>query len=413
MPMDMEKPSFPFDIQLGLYKKQIDNRQDPSKNHPIHDAVEKVSYGGGRYEFILTLDGVSGSKSAKKLVPIGKMLCWDLARFCQESTPEDMEELIQWFAATTQDPKYRGKGNTTVALLRFDRLTGAVDGFSAGDSPVLLALDRLVPGEGDAPELRCAAEVLAPLHCVANYPGVIYNGWRHGTPFVPSRVHLSLPEPWVSAYLITMSDGYGKIAEDVALELYDYNEADQILADRFPDFARVFLPAALHRLAPDLARSPDGRVQRADLRRHEALLGALSDYYDHQATEEERRELEVIDLDCVGLRELMKSPSEKILSSGRSVEAILAASHRSLQWMREARYMDNEDETGLEEYLRQYVMAKLFTEAMISALDAPDSAGTPLHRRLHAFGEGLGPVGDDFAVAVMRIVRTEPRKAAP
>lgn len=404
----MEKQAYPYDVEVGLYKKQIEDREDPSKNHPIHDAVEKVIYGGGRYEIVLVLDGVSESKSAKKLVPIGRMLSWDLARFCQEQAPTELSPFVDWFRSTTEDPRYQGKGNTTVAFLRFDRTNGRVDGFTAGDSPVLLALDRLEAGESGLEEVRCLAEVLAPLHCVANYPGVITNGWRHGTPFAPSVFHFQLPEAWETAYLVAMSDGYGKIGEDVARALYDYNEADQILAARFPDFAQVFLPASLHRLAPELPRSPEGRVLRAALASHEALWAALSDFYDHEATEAEQRELEVIDLDCRALRELARKPPEAVTINGRSGEEILASCHKTLVWMREARYMENEDESGLEEYLRQYVMAELFVEAMIGELYDPTAPALPLGRRLHAFGERLGPVADDFSVAVARITRATP-----
>ena len=81
-PLGADKPTYPYDTEIGIYKKQIDDLIDPSKNHPIHDAVEKISYGRGRYDLIVVLDGVSESKSDKKLVPIGRMLSWDLARFC-------------------------------------------------------------------------------------------------------------------------------------------------------------------------------------------------------------------------------------------------------------------------------------------------------------------------------------------
>ena len=73
--------------------------------------------------------------------------------------------------------------------------------------------------------------------------------------------------------------------------------------------------------------------------------------------------------------------------------------------MTRARYMDNEDESGLEEYLRQYVMAELFVEAMVAEMFDTEGASRPLHLRLHAFGEGLGPIGDDFSVALVRILR--------
>jgi hypothetical protein len=397
-----------YDTEIGIYKKQIDDPVDPSKNHPIHDAVERIRYGGGRYDIILVLDGVSESKSVRKLVPIGRMLSWDLARFCQDESPAELQQLMDWFRGTTSEPKYRGKGNTTVAFLRFDRATGHVDGFTAGDSVLLLALDRQRPDDQGEPELRCLAEVLAPMHCVANYPGVIYNGWRHGVPFEPEPFHFQLPQDWVNAYLVAMSDGYGKIGDEVADRLYDYNEADQILARRFPDFAQVYLPEVLHRAhAPEVARSPEGRVRYADIAHHQRLWEAIGAYYDERASAEERRELELIDLDCVGLRQVVRQDPAQVEIHGKSGTRLLEESHKTLRWMRQARYMEHEDELGLEEYLRQYVMAELFTEAMIAEMFDAAGPADPLPSRLHSFGESLGPVGDDFSVALMRIHRSD------
>jgi hypothetical protein len=224
--------------------------------------------------------------------------------------------------------------------------------------------------------------------------------------FKPEPFHFQLPQDWVNAYLVAMSDGYGKISDEVADRLYDYNEADQILAQRFPDFARVYLPEALHREhASEVPRSPEGRVRYADIAHHQALWDAIGDYYDQQATSEERQELELIDLDCVGLRQVVREEPDQVCVHGKSGAQLLADSHKTLSWMRQARYMPHEDELGLEEYLRQYVMAELFTEAMISEMfDAARPTDT-LPARLHAFGESLGPVGDDFSVALMKILR--------
>ncbi len=403
--MPDEPPKYPYVTEIGIYKKQIEDVVDPSKNHPIHDAVEKISYGGGRYDIIVVLDGVSESKSSKKLVPIGRMLSWDLARFCLDTAPEEIGALVEWFRATTFDDKYRGKGNTTVALQRFDRQTGQVDGLVAGDSVALLAVDRLREGEGGETELGCRAEVVAPMHCVANYPGVIYNGWRHGVPFEPETFRYHLPQDWVDAYLVAMSDGYGKISEQAAAALYDYNEVDQILARRYPDFARVYVPESLAGLAPDVARMPNGRMRRSSIVGNTELWRAIGEYYDTQASEEEKRELEVIDLDCRALRDLILGSSPEKLILGRTAKEIFDSSHRTLRWMSQARYMQAEDETGLEEHLRQYLMAEHFTEAMISEMYDSDDEERPIHLRLHAFGEGLGPIGDDFSVALMRIRR--------
>jgi hypothetical protein len=92
----------------------------------------------------------------------------------------------------------------------------------------------------------------------------------------------------------------------------------------------------------------------------------------------------------------------------RTGEEILAASHKSLEWMRQARYMEAEDALGLEEYLRQYVMAELFVEAMISEMYDPAAAAGSLSSRLHAFGDRLGRIDDDFAVAILRVSPRQP-----
>lgn len=408
-PVEKSPPKYPFDTEIGIYKKQIEDLVDLSKNHPIHDAVEKISYGGGRYDIIVVLDGVSESKSSKKLVPIGRLLSWDLARFCLDTTPENIGDVVEWFRTTSMDEKYKGKGNTTVALMRFDRATGEVDGFNAGDSVSMVAVDRYdgdEDGDGED-ELVCRAEVVVPMHCVANYPGVIYNGWRFGVPFEPETFRFQLPDKWVNAYLVAMSDGYGKISERMVTELYDFNEVDQNLAQRYPDFAQIYLPDALAKLVPDVRRTPDGRVLRAAIAHHEKLWQAFGEYYDNRATDEERQELEVMDLDCRALRRLFRSSGPDDRINGRSPEELFESSHRSLRWMMQARYMDNEDETGLEEHLRQYIMAEAFTVAMISEMYDGPEGDRPLHQLLHAFGERLGPVGDDFSVAMMRIRRTK------
>lgn len=405
-PVAESSPKYPYATEIGIYKKQIEDLIDPSKNHPIHDAVEKISYGGGRYDIIVVLDGVSESKSSKKLVPIGRLLSWDLARFCLDTTPDDIGALVDWFRTTSMEDKYKGKGNTTVALLRFDRATGEVDGFAAGDSVALLAVDRLRKDEDGEATLSCRAEVVVPMHCVANYPGVIYNGWRYGVPFEPETFRFQLPEDWVNAYLVAMSDGYGKISERVVSEVYDFNEVDQTLAQRYPDFARIYLPEPLAKLVPEARRTPDGRVLRASIAHHEELWQAFGEYYDNRATEQERQELEVIDLDCRALRRLFKNAPDLRIND-RTPDEIFESSHRSLRWMTQARYMEAEDETGLEEHLRQYVMAELFTVAMISEMYDADVGKRALHLRLHTFGEGLGAVGDDFSVALMRIRRVD------
>ena len=66
------------------------------------------------------------------------------------------------------------------------------------------------------------------------------------------------------------------------------------------------------------------------------------------------------------------------------------------------------DDAGVEVYLRQYAVAELFTESMVTHLShhyAPETGDTSrtLTSLLRDFVEGLGQIGDDFCVGMIRI----------
>ena len=394
-----------YRIETAIYKKQIDHPENPAKNHPIHDAVEKIVYAGGRFVFGLVLDGVSETKSQKKLVPIGRMLCWDLARYCAQESPSDLEQIIDWFRESTGKPEYMNKGATTVSLIRFDRKTGIIDGFNLGDSVTMMVVEQAGTYKGKPRMIRRAA-VLAPLHSVANECNVVYQCWRHNRPFEPDRFKLSFPKQLSRIHLVAMSDGFAKITTKVANEIYDHLRAERILTKRYPDFVRVYLPESLADLAPDVKRPPMGRVAFSQVSENQDLKKAVRLHFQGGATAQEKLELSRVDLNTMHLRSLIQARDEpERLILGRPVRELLERSHRTLKWLTKAPFNDRGDDRGIEEHLRQYLMAELFTERMIQRLAQDEEDGVALSKRLHSFGESLGQIGDDFSVAVLQISR--------
>ncbi|MFH2006357.1 MAG: hypothetical protein ABI333_07215 [bacterium] len=403
----------PYFAEAACYKKQIDHPTDPSRNHPIHDEVEKIEYGDGRWVIALTLDGVSETKSQKKLVPIGRMLAWDFAKFCQTETPETMDAIVDWFRATTRNPHYAGQGATTVSLIRFDRRSGIVDGINVGDSVPLMVVDRATRGADGSAQLSRRGVVLSPLHSVPNDPRTVYKCWRSNSPFEPDGFRLALPKAFTSVWLVTMSDGFARISDAVATQLYDFRLIERVLARRYPDFVRVYLPTELAPLAPDVKRPKRGRVRFSAVRDNRPLQKAFAEHY-MKASREERREMEIVDLDTMFLHTLVSAkndPDREIL--GKTVEQHRASGHRTLRWLMRAPLSPRTDDRGIEVHLRQYSEAEFFSEAMIRHIQRDVGGEDSLTSRLRAFMEGLGQIGDDFCVAMIQVQRatSDPRAA--
>ena len=174
-------------------------------------------------------------------------LAWDLEVFCREQKPVEMHRIAQWFSDSVSNPAYQGKGATTIALLRFHHQTGAIDGLSVGDSPVLLA----VRTNG-----AIQAQVLAPLHIVANDPGAITRQWRYGLKLEVTVFECGLPQPAHQVYLVTMSDGYTKLSDRDTLRLMHDDLLDATAAEFFPYFTKVYPPQAiLEKYPPEQRRS--------------------------------------------------------------------------------------------------------------------------------------------------------------
>jgi len=394
----------PFGTDVACYKRQIDHPTDPARNHPIHDAVEMIDYGDGRWIIGLSLDGVSETKDQKKLVPIGRMLSWDFSKFCSDERPEQMNDIVAWFRQTTRNPHYAGKGATTVSLIRFDRHTGVIDGINLGDSVPLMIVQNPVAGPQGPRHTQFRAVVLAPLHTVANDTGSVYKCWRHGVPFEPDGFRLALPRKYTAVWLVTMSDGFVKVNESVAHRLYDFRVLERILAKRYPDFVRVFLPEPLVHMAPGVRRPNHGRVRFSLIKDNAPLKQAFTEYYKDRASPEERKSMEVVDLDTTFLQTLLSAKdddSREIL--GKTVKQHKKDAHRTLKWLFKAPVNPRVGDRGFESYLRVYCMSELFGEAMVHFIDRNADSGTSLSRRLRAFMEGLGKIGDDFCVALIRL----------
>jgi len=402
---------FPYHTEAAAHRKEIDHPTDPSRNHPIHDAVIWLEYGGGRYICALALDGVSETKSRTRHVPIGDELCEAFAHYCHEQRPPDMQAFVDWFRKTTRDERFRDKGATTVCLIRFDREAGVVDGINLGDSVPLMVVERPRPGGSGPDAMHRRGAVLAPLHSVANEPSTVYKCWRASHPFEPDGFRLALPRDFSAVWLVTMSDGYAKLSNEVARRLYDLRRVDRILAKRYPDFVRVYLPEELAPLAPDVKRPKRGRVRFSTIQDNAPLKAAFTEYYRTRAGETERHEMEVVDLDTIFLQTLIQArsdPERQIL--GRTVRDRLTHGHRTLRWLTQAPYNHQEDDSGVEQYLRQYAVAELFGESMVAYLDRhldPDGRdpARSLPALLGGFLEKLGQIGDDLCVGLIRITR--------
>lgn len=388
-----------FQLESALSRRQINDIHAPERNHPIHDAAAAFSYRDGEddWSVVVTLDGVSESKSAEEeTVQVSRELAWDLEVFCREQKPREMHDIAQWFSDSVSNPVYQGKGATTIALLRFHHQTGAIDGLSVGDSPVLLAVRT---------KDSLKAQVLAPLHIVANDPGAITRQWRYGLKLEVTVFACDLPQPADQVYLVTMSDGYTKLSDRDTLKLMHDDLLDATAAEFFPYFTKVYPPEVILQRYPSLKPDADGAVPYCRLQECENIWDALAAVYE-TADEAVRRQMAVVDFDVDLLYLYYRDPEEAARRIGARLEDIETSCHPALSWMRHAEYNPAKDERELEGYLREYVQATVFTQSFLDIVTDVRSMGfgcPPLQQRLRNFVEGLDPIGDDFSIAMLQV----------
>lgn len=388
-----------FQIESAVSKRQINDIHAPERNHPIHDAATAFSYrdGDNDWSVVVTLDGVSESKSAEEeTVPISRELAWDLEVFCREQKPVEIHRIAQWFSESVLNPAYQGKGATTIALLRFNHQTGAIDGLSVGDSPVLLAVRS---------QDALKAQVLAPLHIVANDPSAITRQWRYELKLEVTVFSCDLPQQAQQVYLITMSDGYTKLSDRDTLKLMHDDLLDATAAEFFPYFTKVYPPQAILQKYSFLQPDADGAVPYHRLQACEGIWNALAAVYE-TADETVRQQMAVVDFDIDLLYSYYRDPEETSRILGVSLDTIEQLCHPALSWMRHAEYNPAKDERDLEGYLREYVQATVFTQSFLDIVtDVQFMAfGRPsLQKRLRDFVDGLDPIADDFSIAMLEV----------
>jgi len=388
-----------FQLESAVTKRQINDVRAPERNHPIHDAASIFTYRDGEddWSVVITLDGVSESKSADgETVQVARELAWDLEVHCREARPREIKDFARWFSDSVSNTAYQGKGATTISLLRFHHQTGAIDGLAVGDSPALL----VVRHEG-----RLQAQVLTPLHVVANDPSSITRQWRYGLPLEITVFQCDLPQPAGQVYLVTMSDGYQKLSDADTVRLMDDDILDSTASEFFPYFTRVYPPAAIleryRTLRPDL----DGAVPFFRLASCPGVWEAMSEVYE-QADEKTRRAMAIVDFDVDLVYAYYKNPSRVADLLGVTEDEIAQACHPALAWMRSADFNPAKDESDLEGYLREYVQATVFAQSFVELVTDVRSAAfdrPSLQKRLKDFVDGLDPIGDDFSIAMLEI----------
>jgi len=388
-----------FQLESAVVKRQINDVKAPERNHPIHDAATVFAYRDEEddWSVVITLDGVSESKSALgETVLISRELAWDLEVFCRDKKPRDIREFAGWFSDSTSNTAYEGKGATTISLLRFHHQTGAIDGLAVGDSPALL----VARNEG-----QLHAQVLTPLHVVANDPSSITRQWRFGLPLEITVFQCDLPQPASQVYLVTLSDGYQKLSDEDTVRMMDDDVLDSTASDFFPFFTRVYPPASIlakyRNLKPDL----DGAVPFYQLTSCPGVWEAMSEVYE-SADEKTRRSMAIVDFDVELIYAYYKNPARVSELLGIPEEEIAQSCHPSLSWMRSADFNPAKDESDLEGYLREYVQATVFTQGFVELVTDVRSCsfGRPsLQKRLKDFIDGLDPICDDFSIAMLEI----------
>ncbi|MBN2723574.1 MAG: hypothetical protein JXR95_05820 [Deltaproteobacteria bacterium] len=397
----MKLSKYMRNIEHAFFKMKINDVENPHRNHPLHDSATVFSYEQERFHIAVTFDGVSESREKDRdLVNISRELEWDIEAFCRKTSPEDIHDIADWFKENVENEKYKNLGATTISLLRYDFLTNTVDGICVGDSPALLC--RSVNKNGGE---IIEAQILSAFHSVANDPGIITRQWRYGQPLELTVFSTPAPDEFESLFLVTLSDGYGKLSDSDVVRFVDDDLQDSMVSMFYPDFARVYLPEKITSKFPHLIVDSEGSVSFSQVSCDSEIRSYLSEIYG-ELTLEEKRKAAMVDLDTAALYDLYKNPSDFRTPDGSDADAVLSRSHPSLAWMLGAPYNDAKDESGLDDYLREYIIAELFVVSMLEELyfETGDSQCS-LQKKLKNFFDSLDPVGDDFSVALMKISR--------
>ncbi len=388
-----------FQLESAVFKREINDIHAPERNHPIHDAASVFSYRLEEedWSIVITLDGVSESKSAQgDTVAVARELAWDLEAFCREEKPREIHDIVKWFAQSVNNPKYEGKGATTISLLRFHHQTGAIDGLAVGDSPALLVVRH---------EQNIRAQVLTPLHVVVNDPNAITRQWRYGLPLEATVFQCDLPQPAEQVYLVTMSDGYQKLSDRDTMRTMDDDMIDSTASEFFPFFTKVYPPESILEKFPSLRPDSEGSVPFFHLAACPGIWDELSAVYE-KVDAETRHQMAIVDFDVDLLYMYYKNPARVSEILNVPEEEIVQSCHPSLTWMRSAEFNPAKDESDLEGYLREYVQSTVFTRHFIETVTSGAGfsfAKPPLQKRLRDFIEELDPIGDDFSIAMLEV----------
>jgi hypothetical protein len=401
--------SMPYRLENAFYKVAINDVERPERNHPIHDSCVAFDYGKRRYSMVVVFDGVSESKTKdSSQVNISKDLQWDLEDYCRRLCPKEINDIARWFISSVAEKKYEGLGATTISVLRFDVTSGAIDGFTLGDSPALL-VRRVIEDSEEYIE----AQVLSPLNCVINYPGVITQQWKYNAPVKIAPFTAILPNEFEEVFLVCLSDGFGKLSDRDTIKFIDDDLQDRTVSQYFPHFSRVYLPDVVKDKFPDIKINSEGTAKYLEIESHKELGSFLEEIYPTM-DEETKREMCMVDLDAALLYDLYLDHQKTAQELAGSESNLFNSCHQSLRWMVNGVYNDSKDESGLDEYLREYIKVELFTVSMIEELLYGEGMpGQSLQRSLRSFFMNLDPIGDDFSVALLSITKSDSKENKP
>jgi hypothetical protein len=388
-----------FSIKTAYVKRKINNITDPTKNHPIHDSGTVFFYDKEKFYISVVFDGVSESKGIEKgTVNISREIEWDLEAFCRREKPDKIKQISNWFQEAVKDKKYDGLGATTISLIRFNTENGKIDGITVGDSPA--AICKQISKNG---EPFFETQILSAFHVVANDPGIITRQWKYGQPLELTVFELDLPTEFEAIYLVNISDGYGKLSDEDTMSFIDDDLQDREVSLNYPYFSDIYIPQIALDKFTEIKRNPEGATKFISIKNNEKLNNYLAEIYN-QMSDDEKSKMSTVDLDTGALLAFFRDHKRYIESTEFNLQDVFDNSHIALRWMLEAPYNESKDEQGLDDYLREYIIAKIFILSMLEELWAYDQNLT-LQKQLSTFTDSLDPISDDFSVSIIKIVK--------